>query len=48
MTGKIFLSSNELTKDSFRLAKKIYDSGWHPEVISKKGQTLLYKLYYIC
>lgn len=33
MTGKIFLSSNELTKDSFRLAKKIYDSGWHPEVI---------------
>lgn len=33
MLGKIYLTSNDLTKDSFRLAKKIYDSGWHPEVI---------------
>ena len=33
MTDKIYLNSNELTKDSFRLAKKIYDSGFNPDVI---------------
>ena len=33
MSDKIFLDSNGLTRDSFALARKIYDSGFRPDVI---------------
>lgn len=33
MSDKIFLDSNGLTRDSFALARRIYDSGFRPDVI---------------
>ena len=33
MSDKIFLDSNGLTRDSFALARKIYDDGFRPDVI---------------
>lgn len=33
MDEKIYLDSNGLTRDSFSLARKIYDSGFRPDVI---------------
>lgn len=33
MDGKIYLNSLDMTRDSFALARKIYDSGFLPEVI---------------
>ncbi len=33
MDGKIYLDANSLTRDSFRLAKQILDSGFVPDVI---------------
>lgn len=33
MSEKIFLDANSLARDSFSLAKKIYDSGWIPDAI---------------
>lgn len=33
MSEKVYLDSNGLTRDSFALARKIYDSGFHPEVV---------------
>ena len=33
MDEKIYLDSNGLTRDSFALARKIFDSGFRPDVI---------------
>ena len=33
MVSKEFIKANELVRDSFALAKKIYDSGYRPEVL---------------
>lgn len=33
MNTKIYISANELLLDSFRLARKILDSGWGPDVL---------------
>jgi hypoxanthine phosphoribosyltransferase len=33
MTGKIYLSANELMLESFRLGQQIVDSGWRPDVL---------------
>lgn len=30
---KTYVSANSLTRDSFRLARKIYDSGWRPDML---------------
>lgn len=30
---KTYVSANSLTRDSFRLARKIYDSGWRPDLL---------------
>ena len=33
MTDKIFLSADQQLRDSFRMARAIYDSGWHPDFL---------------
>ena len=42
MSDKIYLDSNGLTRDSFALARKIYDSGFRPDVIIG-----LWRLHYL-
>ncbi|MGI6495023.1 MAG: phosphoribosyltransferase [Kiritimatiellia bacterium] len=32
-TSKIYVSANRLTRDSFRLARMVYDSGWKPDLL---------------
>ena len=33
MTGKTYISAEELVRDSFTLARRIYDSGFRPEIV---------------
>ena len=33
MTDKIYLSADQQLRDSFRMARTIYDSGWHPDFL---------------
>jgi hypoxanthine phosphoribosyltransferase len=33
MSAKRFVSGDELMRDSFRLARRVLDSGWHPDLL---------------